>query len=189
MNEQQAKQPEAINDLSLFHQIEQFYFREARLLDDRKFQEWYSLLSEDVRYTIPTRHTPMLDPQLRETEAVLNIKQELNHGLEPPLRDDNYLTLMIRTTRAFKLNAWADNPPPRTRRIVSNLEVYETSENRYQTFTNVMMSYSRHDRNNHIYTFQRQDELIKDNEGFRLSARDIILDWNVVTGPSVGLIF
>ena len=44
------------------HAIEQFYYREARMLDDRRFLAWLELLTEDVRYVIPTRHISLGDP-------------------------------------------------------------------------------------------------------------------------------
>jgi len=181
---------EAITDLNLINQIQQFYYREARMLDKRQYQQWMELLAEDISYTVPTRHTPFLDPSLRETEEVLNVDQELNQGIEPPHRDDNYLTLMIRATRSFKLSAWADNPPARTRRFVSNIEVYTSTENTYQVYSNVMLSFSRHEKDNHLYTYHREDALkLDDNGNFKIHSRDVLLDWNVVTGPSLGLLF
>ena len=36
-------------------QIEQFLYREVRLLDERRYMEWYALLSDDLSYTMPTR--------------------------------------------------------------------------------------------------------------------------------------
>ena len=31
-------------------QVEQFLYREARMLDDRKFHEWLEILADDIRY-------------------------------------------------------------------------------------------------------------------------------------------
>lgn len=39
----------------LIREIEQFLYREARLLDDRQFQEWLDLLTDDIRYWMPVR--------------------------------------------------------------------------------------------------------------------------------------
>ena len=43
-----------MNDGTL-REVEQFLYREARLLDSRRFTEWLELFSEDVRYWMPTR--------------------------------------------------------------------------------------------------------------------------------------
>jgi len=33
----------------LTREIEQFLYREARLLDERRFEEWLALLTDDIR--------------------------------------------------------------------------------------------------------------------------------------------
>jgi 3-phenylpropionate/cinnamic acid dioxygenase small subunit len=52
-------------------EVEQFLYREARLLDERRFHEWLELFTEDVRYRMAGRRNrypksskaiAMLDP-------------------------------------------------------------------------------------------------------------------------------
>jgi cytochrome P450 len=90
--------------LELAHEIQQFYFREARLLDDRQYQQWLSLLAEDVVYRVESRHTPFLDASKRETEALLDVSQEVSSGMEPPLRDDNFIEEVVRLETPFKFH-------------------------------------------------------------------------------------
>jgi 3-phenylpropionate/cinnamic acid dioxygenase small subunit len=40
---------------ALWLELMQFYIREAWLLDERKFQEWLGLFTEDVLYFMPRR--------------------------------------------------------------------------------------------------------------------------------------
>jgi 3-phenylpropionate/cinnamic acid dioxygenase small subunit len=177
-------------DISLeeHHRISQFYFREARLLDERKFQQWLSLLTDDIVYVIPARHTPFLDPAKRETEALLNLEQETSDGLEPPFRDDNKLTLSIRVMRSFKMSSWTDNPPARTRRFVSNIEAVQDGDS-VDVYSNLLLYFSRYGQDNHTYTARRYDHLRRVENGFQIARREVLLDWNVITGPSVGLFF
>lgn len=42
-------------NLELWNELNQFYIREAWLLDQRKFHEWLELLAEDVLYFMPRR--------------------------------------------------------------------------------------------------------------------------------------
>jgi 3-phenylpropionate/cinnamic acid dioxygenase small subunit len=44
-------------DEGLIRQIEQFVYREARLLDERRFREWLKLFTEDIRYWMAQRTT------------------------------------------------------------------------------------------------------------------------------------
>ena len=44
----------SMNERTL-REVEQFLYREARLLDSYRFAEWLELFCEDVRYWMPTR--------------------------------------------------------------------------------------------------------------------------------------
>lgn len=168
--------------------VEQFYYREARLLDDRQFQQWLGMVAEDVQYRVPVRYVPQADPALKETEQYLAVEQELSQGLDAPFRDENFFILSIRVMRAFKPNSWTDNPPPRTRRFVSNVEVLASDqENCFETYSNLMVSYSRHQKDNHQFSAQRKDLLRLEGGEFKIVRREVILDWNVITGPSLSL--
>ncbi len=39
----------------VIREVEQFLYREARLLDERRFHEWLELFADDVRYWMPVR--------------------------------------------------------------------------------------------------------------------------------------
>jgi len=174
--------------LELYHHVCQFYYAEARILDERKYQRWLELLAEDVAYIMPARHVPMLDPALRETEGFLDVSHDTGNSKQVPLREDNFLTLNIRVMRSFKLNSWSDNPPPRTTRIVSNIEVMPHAEG-FEVFSNVALAYSRYGGDNMLYTARRQDVIRVEGNSFRIASRKVVLDWNIVEGPSVGMFF
>ncbi|MBA6411820.1 aromatic-ring-hydroxylating dioxygenase subunit beta [Parahaliea sp. F7430] len=170
--------------------VEQFYYREARLLDERKYLQWLKLLCEDIRYSIPSRYIATPDPALRGTEALHAIEHELERGGPDcaPLREENFFNLAIRADRALKMNAWADNPPARTRRFISNVEVFSCEEG-YQSFSNFMMTYSRHSTVEHSYTGQRRDTLRQVDGELKIARREVIFDWNVINVPTLGLFF
>jgi 3-phenylpropionate/cinnamic acid dioxygenase small subunit len=180
-------------NLELIAHINAFYFCEARLLDARQYQQWLALMSDKIEYTVPARHTPLLDNSLRDTEAFLNLEQEFSHGIEPPLRDEKHLHLMIRVMRSLKINAWTENPPARTRRFVSNIEIIEVNDSTCTVFSNTLLYYNRHAHDTALYSYQRKDTLERcaphDGGEFRLLQREVLLDFNVITGPSAGLFF
>ena len=41
----------------MIREVEQFLYREARLLDERRFHAWLALFTDDVRYWMPVRST------------------------------------------------------------------------------------------------------------------------------------
>lgn len=178
----------------LVARVNRFYFREARLLDERCYQQWLALLSDQIEYTVPARHVPQLDNSKRDSEAFLNRDQEFSNrlvpgGMEPPIRDEKHLHLMIRVMRSLKMIAWTENPPARTRRFVSNIEIADEKENTLDVYSNTLLYYSRHEHNNSIYSYQRRDVLEKNQDDFCLLKREVLLDCVVIPGASAGLFF
>jgi 3-phenylpropionate/cinnamic acid dioxygenase small subunit len=163
----------SVDDLKLIHKIHQFYYAEARMLDEKRYQEWLKLLSPGIEYLMPNRSNTQESSQ------------------DTPLRNDDIMTLTLRASRPANPKAWADNPGSRTRRSVNNIEIFVDKRNHYQIFNNTVMDYSRHSQDNHIFIFQRQDILSESDaneSGFQIISRKIILDWNVITAPTVAMI-
>lgn len=179
-------------DHELISRVEQFYFREARLLDERCFQQWLALVDEAIEYSIPTRYVHQPDRELQDTEEFLSVDRELERaagGGGSPLRHEGYLETFVRTLRPYKTNAWAESPAPRTRRFISNVEVETLEDDSYRVFSNFQLFYSHNGDDNHTYTGGRRD-ILKESDGqFRLCKREIITDWDIITAPTMALIF
>ena len=114
-----------IFDPDALRRVEQFYYREARLLDERLYLQWLTLLLPEIQYRLPSRFIPLARGSTREPESIHAIDKELS-GYDPdglPVREESYGHLAQRAARALKPNAWAENPPPRTRRFVTNVEI------------------------------------------------------------------
>ncbi|NKB19538.1 MAG: hypothetical protein GKS01_03235 [Alphaproteobacteria bacterium] len=83
--------------------IERFLFDEAQMLDDRRFDDWLTLFTENGWYWVPI--TPDQDNPF-DTVSIIY--------------DDRKL-LETRVRRLNNVNIHAESPPPRTSRIVSNV--------------------------------------------------------------------
>ena len=107
----------------LQHEVEQWYYEEARLLDERRYQSWLALVDPAIRYVMPGRGNPLVDNAMRGDEAMISVERELEDEASDgtPIRDETYAYLALRVERSFKPNAWAENPPARTRRLVARL--------------------------------------------------------------------
>jgi 3-phenylpropionate/cinnamic acid dioxygenase small subunit len=169
--------------------VEQFYYREARLLDNRQYRTWLALCSEEIRYVMPGRGNPMVDNSQRGDEAMISVERELegpdSDGL--PIRDERYLHLMLRVERSFKPNAWAENPPARTRRIVGNVEILDVADEKLAAVSNFHLFYCRPGGANFIYAGQRRDVLLRVDDGFRIESREIVMDIANIEVPTLGL--
>ena len=85
--------------------VEQFVFREVRLLDERKFEAWAALFTQDGAYWAPTRHEAA-NPE----EAV-------------SLFYDDRVTMAARIKRLSHPATHIQDPISRTAHIVSNIEL------------------------------------------------------------------
>ena len=90
-----------MSSLELWHRVQQFLFHEARLLDERRLQEWLSLYAEDAEYWVPYawgQKSPKDHVSLYyETKALLGMRidrleRELSPLDTPRARTNHYLT-------------------------------------------------------------------------------------------------
>ncbi len=85
-------------------EIEEMLYREARLLDERRFEEWLALFTPDARYWWPGGDGD--DP-----------------AVEASIVDDDHGTLEDRVQRLRSPATYAQSPPSRTLHVVTNIEV------------------------------------------------------------------
>ncbi len=179
-------------DMALIARVEQFYYREARLLDERCLQQWMTLVDESIEYSMPTRFVPQPDPKLQDTEAFSSVERELDRAEGPrgsPIRHDTFLSVFARTFRGYKTNGWSESPAPRTRRMISNVEVTPLEDGQYQAYSNFLMFYSHLGKDNHTMTGGRRDVLKEVDGAFKLAKREVIIDMDIITVPTLALIF
>ncbi|TDG14184.1 hypothetical protein E2F43_11970 [Seongchinamella unica] len=171
--------------------LERFYFHEARLLDNRQYRQWLALLCPDISYRLPARTNLMVDNRQRGCEDMISVERELEgaDSLGCPLREETYVHLMLRVERAFKVNSWSENPPPRTRRIVGNVELMARKGEALEVLSNFHLFYARPGSADFLYSGQRRDTLLAGSDGYRLRQRDVVLDYADINFPTVGLLF
>lgn len=184
---------EVLASPELQHEIEQWYYREARMLDGRQYQKWLGLCAPEIRYIVPGRSNPLVDNARRGHEDMISIEHELeghdSDGL--PIRNETLPYLMLRVERSFKANAWAENPPARTRRIVGNVEITGTQGNEISVVSAFHLHWARPGSASFLYAGQRRDVLQRAEEGapgdLRILRREVVLDMADIEFPTLGL--
>jgi 3-phenylpropionate/cinnamic acid dioxygenase small subunit len=176
----------------LVFEIEQFLYREARLLDERRFEAWLELFTDDVRYWMPVRTTryprrshaiAILDPDRHEEE-------ELSKENELGIFDETKETLSRRVARLDTGMAWAEDPPSRTRHIVSNVEVEPAdTEGEIRVHSNFVVYRTRGETEQDFYVGARRDTLRHVGGAWKIARRTIILDQNVLLAKNVSIFF
>ena len=100
----------AVSDVNVRDQCRALLEREARLLDEARYEEWLALYAEQCVVWVPAAERPG-DPR-REVTIFFDDRQRLED-------------------RIFRLStgkAWSQVPPSRTVRMVSNVEVFRAGD-------------------------------------------------------------
>ena len=170
----------ALVSLELHHRISQFLYEEARLLDDWQFRDWLAQLDEEIRYTMRTT----VNAQTRDRRK----------GVQPPttwIFNDNKDQLERRIARLETGMAWAEEPPSRTRHMISNLQVSETAQpDVFAVRLNYLLYRAQKERDETFYVGTRVDKVRRlPDDTWRLLAREIVLDQAVITSHNLSILF
>ncbi|MGD0432193.1 MAG: aromatic-ring-hydroxylating dioxygenase subunit beta, partial [Acetobacteraceae bacterium] len=112
-------------DEGLIREIEQFLFQEARLLDTRRFHEWLQLFTDDVHYWMRGRSNryPRSSKAITMLDPERYVEEDMSGDVERGLFDEDIRSLTARVARLDTGMAWAEDPPSRTRHLITNIEV------------------------------------------------------------------
>ena len=174
-------------------EIEQFLYREARLLDNRQFHAWLDLLTDDVRYWMPTRSSryAKISKSIVLYDEASYDETELAGEAGQAIMDEDKASLQYRITRLDTGMAWAEDPPSLTRHFISNIEV-ESGDTRaeFRVFCNFIVYRSRGHHEPDFYVGQREDILRRRDDGqLQIARRKIVLDQHVLSAKNVSIFF
>jgi 3-phenylpropionate/cinnamic acid dioxygenase small subunit len=176
----------------LIREVEQFLYREVRLLDERRFHEWLQLLSDDIRYWMGSRTNRY--PKSSKAIAILDTaryeEDDLAKEDELAILDEDKNTLNARVARLDTGMAWAEDPPSRTRHLISNIEVEPgDAEAELKVYSNFIVYRSRAETEQDFYVGARRDVLRRVDGTWKIASRWITLDQNVLLAKNVSIFF
>jgi 3-phenylpropionate/cinnamic acid dioxygenase small subunit len=173
-------------------EVEQFLYREARLLDERRFHEWLDLLTEDIRYRMATRSNRY--PQSSKAIAILDpgryVEEDLEGEDEFAILDETKATLAGRVARLDTGMAWAEDPPSRTRHLISNIEVAPGgAEGVVEVRCSFIVYKNRSETEQDFYVGARRDLLRRVDGSWKIASRRLTLDQNVMLAKNISTFF
>jgi PAH dioxygenase small subunit len=166
----------------MFGLIEDFYVEEAALLDDNRLDEWLGTLAPDISYVMPVRTTTTR----REMPGFSSTTNFF---------DENFGSLQTRVRRVMSsTHAWAEDPPSRTRRFVTNLRAGRLADGTFAAATNLLLVRNRgEDHLFELFSAQRNDVLraghanSPEPDALELVSRLILMDQASVGAVNFGL--
>lgn len=162
----------------LLREVEQFLYAEARLLDERQYEAWLELFTPDARYWVPTVATRM-----RDDGGEIADKRSLAHF------DDSKRTLTLRIKRLLSGFAYAEDPPSRTVRIVSNVQIDPGDVNGVTARSNLVLYRTRLETTTDILAARRTDVLRRAEAGWTIAQRTVVLAANVIPANNLSVFF
>ena len=93
--------------------VEQFYYDEAAMLDSRNYADWIKLFADDTHYFMPVRRTMTSN----------ELEKEFTQPGSIAFFDDDKAALEARIRKLDTGYAWAEDPPSRTRHLITNVRV------------------------------------------------------------------
>lgn len=138
--------------------IEDFLYAEAALLDEWRLDEWLELLTDDATYEVPSTDTPDGDP----TNTLSLIA-------------DDIARIRSRVAQLLGKSAWAENPPSRTRRLLSNVRIRQIEGEAIDVTANFVVYRLRFE---HMDTYVGRYEytLVQRHGRLKIHRRKAILD-------------
>ena len=174
-----------ITRLLLAQEIAEFLYREAELLDERRYDDWLALLADDIRYWMPMRRNVKFGEDEREfTRNTIDINWF----------DEGKDTLSRRVKQIQTGIHWAEEPVSRISHLVSNVQLLEATPStadprEVQVKCRFLIYRNRVETETDILVGKREDLLLRDGEDWRIARRKIILDQNVLLSKNLTFFF
>ncbi len=154
-----------MSDVAIYVEMQQWFTREAELLDNRDLRGWLSLLDPEIRYRMPVPVTAE-----RRSDGHVNLGA-IDHF------DEDFYSLEKRVSRLEGNHAWTEDPPSRTRRFVTNVRVRTLGADEVEAHSYLLLYRSRGDvRPADLLSAERTDHLRRRDGEWSLLARHVTLD-------------
>lgn len=162
------------------YQVEQFYYAEAELLDDRRYDEWFALLEDDIRYFMP----------MRFNRGRREMHLEFSDDRQSAYYDEDKESMAVRQRKLACGSNWAEDPPSRTRHMIGNVRIADGALPGELSVKSAFLVYrNRLERQTEIFAGERQDVLRIRDGGFRIARRTVLLDQATLLTSSLSIFF
>src|SRR5579862_8334355 len=171
--------------LLLTQEITEFLYAEAELLDERRYDEWLAMLSENIRYWMPMRRNVKYDDTSREFTREAEDVSWFDEGKD---------TLTRRVRQIQTGIHWAEEPRSRITHMISNVQLLSAKPDalaprEVAAKSRFLIYRNRVETETDILVGKREDTLRRNGDGWLIARRKIILDQNVLLTKNLTFFF
>ena len=146
----------AITDDKLLNLVTRFIYREARLQDDHDYDAWEALWADDGIYWIPA------NGEGEDPDAEMSIVY------------DNRSRISVRIKQFKTGKRHSQTPVSRIRRVVSNIEILEGTEDEMRVTSNALV-FESNTRGETVWASRNEYKLRRVDGDWRMALKKVIL--------------
>ena len=170
--------------LDLMQEVEEFFHAEADLLDEREYDEWLDLLTDDIVYWMPMRKNVSYRNRDKDTTAEDDIAW---------IHDDK--ETLIKRVRQIQTGVhWADEPISRISHLITNIRLLEPISSlddgeKLTTKCRFLVYRNRLETETDLLIGRREDTLTRVDGKLKVARRKIILDQSTLLAKNLTMFF
>lgn len=167
---------------SLWHEINHYLIFEARLLDERRFEEWLDLFTHDATYFMPGRSNAWQSGTVADS---------IGKPGELAVFEDTRATLATRVKRLRTGKAWGENPPSRTRHLITNVDIEpaDGDPDALRVRSNFIVYRAQLEHDKDIFVGSRDDRISKVGGEWKIASRTILMEDVVHNSKPLSIFF
>ena len=174
-----AAREERITAMLHHYEVERFYYDEAALLDAHRYDEWLALFAEDARYFMP----------IRRTRTQREMDKQFTQPGEMAFFDDTKMLLAGRIEKLKGGRSWAEDPPSRTRHLITNIRIVKDDGRMLEVESNFHLYRTRLNSEETSWIGSRRDVLRRVGGSFQIADRKIFLEQTVLLSRNLSNFF
>lgn len=138
------------------NRVENFLYREARLMDENAYDEWLALWTDDALYWVPAN------------------ADDVNPNRHVSIVYEDKTRLEDRIVRLKSGAAYAQDPKSRMRRVISNIEIEAGENGEVVVYSNFNLTELRRGQQN-TFAGRTLHKLRPDGDSFKMAYKKVLL--------------
>lgn len=162
--------------------ITRFLYDEAELVDNMLFEDWLDCMHDDIYYWAP----------VRENRVARERKDEFYAKGTSVYFEESKEFLRQRVFRLATHMAWAEEPPSRSRHLVTNIRVDCRADGNFDVRSNFLIYRSRGERYQDTIAGERRDIIVAAPDsrfGYLILEREIRFDMSTILIKNLSLFY
>ncbi len=165
---------------------EDFYFREADLLDERRFREWLDILADDLVYFMPIRRNVKFGQHAA--------RENTKHGEGISWFDEDKWTLSKRVDQILTGVHYAEEPLSRITHMIGNVQIKAVrpdldKPSELEVTSRFLLYQNRVEYETYTFVGRRNDTIRITDAGWKVARREILLEQNVLLANNLTMFF